>query len=797
MKRILILLVTVGLASAYPIISFNGEWYGTAGHFGPYSIFHSPQNLASKYNPSFVLMIPYVHTGFSNNLVSLDLYNELAPMDTITEEFKDKVMDMVGDNFQVNQYSSVMPLGISVGPVGLAYRVVDAAKVQIPSDLLHIGLYGTEVNTTYDFSSLEGEAIVYQEASLGFGLERDISDRKVQFGLSGSYIMGLGYAKATSKTGCVNIGETEMDVIDTVDFMYSLPEFVYDMDNFAFDQFMDFPGKGFTFKFGSSVDLTPTFTLGLTLENFFSKIYWNSDSTFTGVGAINSSRFNLVDLFSVDSLGEIFTDTLETNQEKFTTTLPLILRVSGRYDFYRLPFRFYFDLEQGFKNSALSSTVPKLSLVMEMNTFIPLLLGASFGGGLRPSFSLGTGFQFPFMFINVGVTNQGGFIASAEGLSATVTAGFRSVINQYIEGDIIDTLTGRPLIAKVDVTKYDGKKVTLTTDPTGHFEVKVPWGWTKMHVYAENYTSKDLTLFVDKKQRVKTAFYLIPLAGDLVVQVTDFVTGLPKEYVTVIIEDTTGKADTLLTDAAGTASRKYMEGIYSIKIQETNYKPIYETFSLKALETLTKNYTLIPREGELIGKVVDARTLNPVTGKVMIFDSTGTLIQTITTPASGEFSIKLSEGVYRVRAESEKYIPYEGSFVIEGGRKTARDITMLKEKMVFTFRNIYFELNKADIKPESYPVLDSIALFLNEHPNVKVEIGGHADSRGSDAYNLKLSDARAKAVRDYLVKVHNIPPDRLIAKGYGERKLLVYPEKSEEDYQQNRRVEFTILGTIE
>jgi outer membrane protein OmpA-like peptidoglycan-associated protein len=94
-------------------------------------------------------------------------------------------------------------------------------------------------------------------------------------------------------------------------------------------------------------------------------------------------------------------------------------------------------------------------------------------------------------------------------------------------------------------------------------------------------------------------------------------------------------------------------------------------------------------------------------------------------------------------------------------------------------------------------VLDSIALFLKEYPNVKVEIGGHTDSRGSDAYNLKLSQARAEAVRDYLIKVHNISPDRLIAKGYGERRLVVYPEKTEEDYQMNRRVEFTILGTTE
>jgi len=252
-----------------------------------------------------------------------------------------------------------------------------------------------------------------------------------------------------------------------------------------------------------------------------------------------------------------------------------------------------------------------------------------------------------------------------------------------------------------------------------------------------------------------------------------------------------------LTDSLGKVSKKYLEGVYSIKVEEANYKPIYETFDIKPLEVTTKNFTIVPVEGEIIGRVIDAKTLSPLLATVEIYDSTGNLIETMNTSEKGEFSLRLKEGLYKVKAQAEKYIPYETNFVIEGGKKTTKDIALLKKKMVFTFRNIYFEFNKADIKPESYPVLDSIALFLKEYPNVKVEIGGHTDSRGSDAYNLKLSQARANAVREYLIKVHNISPDRLIAKGYGERRLVVYPEKTEEDYQMNRRVEFTILGTIE
>lgn len=797
MKRLFIMLFLVNLTWAYPIISFNGEWYGTTGHFGPYSVFHSPQNLAGKYNPSFVLMLPYLHAGFNNDLISLDFYNRLAPMDTITDEFKQDVLEKIGDNFEFSQYLSAMPIGLSIGPIGVASRTVEAAKVNIPRDLFRIGLYGVQVNKTYDFTSLQAEVISYLQHTLGFGFSERISNRKVHFGFSGSYILGQAYAKITSRTGKVEVADTAIEVKDTVEFMYSTPDYVYDMRNFSVGEIYKPSGYGFSLSLGSSVELTPKFTLGLAIENLFSNIKWNSDSTFTGVAAITSSRFNLYDLYKADSLREIFTDTIERNAGSFNTKLPVILRISGMYDFYRLPLKFYFDLEQGFKNSALSSTTPRLSLAMELNTFLPILLGATFGGGQKPSFSLGTGFQLPFMFINAGISNQSGLITSAEGLSATVTAGFRSPIIQRIEGTIIDSTTGSPLIARVTIEGYDGKERRVTTKGDGKFRVKIPWGWTKISVYAENYTSKDTLIFVDKKEKVKTTFYLKPLVGELVVMVTDFVTGLPKAYVPVIVMDESGKADTLLTDSTGKASKKYLEGVYSIKIEEANYKPIYETFDIKPLETLTKNYTIVPREGELIGKVVDAKSLSPLVATVEIYDSVGNLIETINTSENGEFSLKLKEGLYKVKAQAEKYIPFETTFVIEGGKKTTKDIALLKKKMVFTFRNIYFEFNKADVRPESYPVLDSIALFLKEYPNVKVEIGGHTDSRGSDAYNLKLSQARANAVRDYLIKVHNISPDRLIAKGYGERRLVVYPERSEEDYQMNRRVEFTILGTIE
>lgn len=104
---------------------------------------------------------------------------------------------------------------------------------------------------------------------------------------------------------------------------------------------------------------------------------------------------------------------------------------------------------------------------------------------------------------------------------------------------------------------------------------------------------------------------------------------------------------------------------------------------------------------------------------------------------------------------------------------------------------IQFDFNKATIKPESDDLLDEIVSVIKENAFIhKVSIEGHTDSDGADAYNLKLSDGRAKAVMDYLV-AHGIEATRLSAKGFGETKPIASND-TDDGKEQNRRVEFLI-----
>ncbi|HMF40482.1 MAG TPA: OmpA family protein, partial [Polyangia bacterium] len=119
--------------------------------------------------------------------------------------------------------------------------------------------------------------------------------------------------------------------------------------------------------------------------------------------------------------------------------------------------------------------------------------------------------------------------------------------------------------------------------------------------------------------------------------------------------------------------------------------------------------------------------------------------------------------------------------------------TMTKGKIV-TMKPIYFETDKDIIKPESFPVVDSVAAAINGNPWIDlVEIQGHADERGDDAHNLDLTERRAASVRRALEQ-RNVLPSKLRSHGYGETKPIC-KEHNEACWSKNRRVEFIIEKT--
>jgi peptidoglycan-associated lipoprotein len=115
---------------------------------------------------------------------------------------------------------------------------------------------------------------------------------------------------------------------------------------------------------------------------------------------------------------------------------------------------------------------------------------------------------------------------------------------------------------------------------------------------------------------------------------------------------------------------------------------------------------------------------------------------------------------------------------------------VLEKSMVLN--NIYYDLDKADIRPDAAIVLDSLVGLMNDNPEIYVELGSHTDARAEDVYNMNLSIRRARSAVQYMIK-NGVSPERITAKGYGETQLIVKNAQMEEEHQKNRRTEFKVL----
>lgn len=125
-----------------------------------------------------------------------------------------------------------------------------------------------------------------------------------------------------------------------------------------------------------------------------------------------------------------------------------------------------------------------------------------------------------------------------------------------------------------------------------------------------------------------------------------------------------------------------------------------------------------------------------------------------------------------------------------GGCPQKYKLVVVTDQKIELKQTIFFATDKTVILPKSFPLLNEVAQALKDHGTIAVRIEGHTDSRGNDAYNLRLSQGRASSVRTYLVG-RGVPPERMEAIGYGETKPIA-ANQTRAGRAQNRRVEFFI-----
>lgn len=201
------------------------------------------------------------------------------------------------------------------------------------------------------------------------------------------------------------------------------------------------------------------------------------------------------------------------------------------------------------------------------------------------------------------------------------------------------------------------------------------------------------------------------------------------------------------------------------------------------------------------GIVSDARTDIRLEASFEIIDlETGkTILQSVSEKVTGEFLACLTTGKdYALNVSKQGYLFYSDHFsctdtagILDAFELDVRLSPAEKGGRV-VLKNVFFDTNLFNLKPESIPELEKLVAFMNGNNTVSIELSGHTDSTGDKKKNQLLSENRAKAVYDYLVG-KGIQPARLSYKGYGDSKPVAGND-TESGRALNRRTEFLVTG---
>ena len=267
-----------------------------------------------------------------------------------------------------------------------------------------------------------------------------------------------------------------------------------------------------------------------------------------------------------------------------------------------------------------------------------------------------------------------------------------------------------------------------------------------------------------------------------------------------------------LSDNNGIAPYQFLgERKYLVLVSKEGYNPkevVYSTIGNTGSATIEVPLS-ISRCAELSGTVRNKLTNSIIPNAVVrIWSGCDESEQEILSNTRGEFSYCLPPGCeYMIKGMKDNYVgEFEKISTSVNNNPMRSDVLLsptgmsrgvLKEGTLIVLENIYYDFNKSHIRVGAARELDDLITLMQQNPSMRIELGSHTDSRGSDAYNQQLSDRRADSAKQYLVS-KGIDSSRVRAVGFGEAQLrnscVDGVNCSEEDHQYNRRTQVKVIG---
>lgn len=383
--------------------------------YGTNAIGWNPANLALNSNPGFSLNLLSFGASFGNDAYSLDYVgNTFVKGDTLSKTQIDDILGQMSGN-ELRFYGNLgIPLvGLSVGNYGLNVDAHVLTKAGIPSDVFKLMFTGPVKGETYDLSKVDAGALAYVSTGLtaSKSLSVPIFD---QFGVGATfkYLYGFGFADLLQKSGSLRVTDDNIYAGGQYRFVRTKTEGGSSS------------GDGIALDLGAAGHWNPMdIYFGATLGNLVGSMTWSNltaaDVDFNVDGAIDLNKVSRKDYYN-DFFKQ--SDTTYDYKSDVTTDLPKYLLLAfdkpylgGRGD---LLVSYY----QGFNDVFGQTTTPKLSLGSELRLwFLPLRVGAAFGGAEGSEYSAGTGIRIFWFNLDFAGAWQRGFATKAEGMSFAVS----------------------------------------------------------------------------------------------------------------------------------------------------------------------------------------------------------------------------------------------------------------------------------------------------------------------------------------------------------------------------------------
>ena len=332
-----------------------------------------------------------------------------------------------------------------------------------------------------------------------------------------------------------------------------------------------------------------------------------------------------------------------------------------------------------------------------------------------------------------------------------------------------------------------------STQVNGYFSSNRPGGKGSDDIYKVSFNSK-----------IQSAFFV---KGS----VTSMEDGLPITNARVKLLNGSGSVieDVKVNKNGNYKFKVGLEKAYKFQVSAKEYADQTADLSTRGLEgssSITRDFILVKPE-KLVGygEVYEAGTRMIIPGVILkLANETTGEKQFLETDINGFVEVGLKpNSTYRLTFEKGQYFSKTLSFET-GSNPSGRfnlgevmdmGLTRFEIGKAIRLENIYYDLGRSEIRTDAARELDKLVKLLAENPTIEIELSSHTDARGSDAFNLSLSDKRAKSARNYIIS-QGIPSFRVEGKGYGETQLVNKCNNgvqcSEFEHQQNRRTEFKV-----